>query len=53
MVVLPAPLGPIIPTIPACGNLKLRSSYNNLSSNAFETPLASITFVPKRGPLGI
>jgi hypothetical protein len=48
---LPAPLGPIIPTIPACGNVKFKLSYN-LSPYALATPLASITLVPKRGPLG-
>ena len=53
MVDLPAPFGPIIPTIPACGNTKFKSSYNHLSPNAFATFLASITLVPKRGPLGI
>jgi hypothetical protein len=47
---LPAPLGPIIP-IPACGNVKFKLSYN-LSPYALATPLASITLVPKRGPLG-
>jgi hypothetical protein len=49
---LPAPLGPIIPTIPACGNVKFKLSYNNLSPYALATPLASITLVPS-GPLGI
>ena len=53
MVDLPAPLGPITPTIPACGKTKLRSSYNNLSPKALATWRASITLVPKRGPLGI
>jgi hypothetical protein len=43
---LPAPLGPIIPTIPACGNVKFKLSYNNLSPYALATPLASITLVP-------
>jgi hypothetical protein len=41
---LPAPLGPIIPTIPACG-VKFKLSYN-LSPYALATPLASITLVP-------
>ena len=53
IVVLPAPFGPIIPTIPACGKLNSKFSYNSLSPKALETPLASITFVPKRGPFGI
>ena len=53
MVVLPAPLGPTIPTIPAGGNLKFKSSYNNLSPNALDTLTASITLFPKRGPFGI
>ena len=29
VVLFPAPFGPIIPTIPAGGNLKFKSSYNN------------------------
>ncbi|MNS84660.1 hypothetical protein D3C72_1184930 [compost metagenome] len=53
MVDLPAPFGPIIPTIPACGKVKFKLSYNNFSPKAFATFLASITFVPKRGPFGI
>ena len=36
MVDLPAPFGPIIPTIPACGKVKFKLSYNNLSPNAFQ-----------------
>ena len=53
MVVFPAPFGPIIPTIPAGGNLKFKLSYNNLSPNDFATAFASITLFPKRGPFGI
>jgi hypothetical protein len=50
---LPAPFGPIIPTIPACGKVKFKLSYNNLSPKAFATFLASITLVPNLGPFGI
>jgi hypothetical protein len=33
--------------------VKFKLSYNNLSPYALATPLASITLVPRRGPLGI
>src|SRR3712207_2113513 len=52
-VVLPAPFGPIIPTIPLGGNMKLRLSNKSFSPNAFATFLASITLLPKRGPFGM
>ena len=41
-VVLPAPLGPITPTIPPRGRSKLRSSNSSLSPKAFETFSARI-----------
>ena len=47
------PLGPIIPTIPAGGSLKFKSSYNNLSPKDLLTPSASITLFPNLGPGGI
>ena len=52
-VVLPAPLGPTIPTIPAGGSLNSRLSYNNFSSKLLETLIASITLLPNLGPGGI
>src|SRR5690606_13652252 len=52
-VVFPAPLGPIMPTIPAGGSENVRFSYNNLSPNALETPFASMTLLPSRGPGGM
>ena len=51
--VLPAPFGPITPTIPAGGNLNSRFSYNNLSSKDLETFTDSITLFPNLGPGGI
>ena len=51
--VLPAPFGPIIPTMPAGGRRKFRFSYRSLSPYALATPLASITLLPKRGPGGM
>src|SRR3546814_5534239 len=52
-VVLPAPLGPIIPTIPAGGSIKFRFSNSNLSPYALETFSATITLSPRRGPEGM
>jgi hypothetical protein len=52
-VVLPAPLGPMMPTIPAGGRVKLRSSNSTRSPNALDTFLNSITLSPKRWPLGM
>jgi len=37
-VVLPAPLGPMTPTMPPGGNLKERSSINSRSPKPLETP---------------
>ncbi len=50
---LPAPLGPIMPTIAPAGILKLKLSMSNLSLKALVTPLNSITWSPKRSPAGI
>ena len=44
---------PMMPTIPLGGNMKLRSSNKSLSPKAFATCLASITLLPRRGPLGM
>ena len=52
-VVLPAPFGPMTPTIPFGGSMKFKSSNSNLSPNAFATCCASITLLPKRGPFGM
>jgi hypothetical protein len=46
---LPAPLGPFHDS---CLASEIQVVIN-LSPYAFATPLASITFVPKRGPFGI
>ncbi len=52
-VVLPAPLGPITPTMPPGGRAKERSSISSLSPKALRTPLASTTRSPRRGPGGM
>ena len=52
-VVLPAPFGPITPTMPAGGSENSRFSNSRRSPNAFETPFASITTSPRRGPGGM
>ena len=52
-VVLPAPLGPITPTIPAGGSEKERSSISSLSPKALRRWSASITRSPRRGPAGM
>ena len=52
-VVLPAPFGPITPTIPAGGSEKVRSSKSNRSPKPLARPLASITTSPSRGPDGM
>ena len=52
-VVLPAPFGPITPTMPAGGSENSRFSNSSRSPNAFETPFASITTSPRRGPGGM
>ncbi len=52
-VVLPAPFGPITPTIPAGGSENSRSSKSSRSPKPFETSFASITRSPSRGPGGM
>ena len=52
-VVLPAPFGPMTPTIPPRGSVKLRSSIRSRSPYAFRTPRASTTMSPRRGPGGM
>ena len=49
-VVLPAPFGPMMPTMPPGGSLKFKSSISTLSPNAFESPVTSTTTPPSRGP---
>src|SRR5712691_10093629 len=51
-VVLPAPFGPITPTIPAGGSEKLSLSNSSLSPKPFATPSSSITTSPRRLLLG-
>src|SRR4029079_7222635 len=52
-VVLPAPFGPMTPTMPPRGSVKLRSSNSRRSPYAFRTPRASTTMSPRRGPGGM
>ena len=52
-VVLPAPFGPITPTIPAGGSENSRFSNSRRSPKPFATPVASITRSPSRGPGGM
>src|SRR5438552_1803992 len=52
-VVFPAPLGPMIPTMPPRGSEKLRSSKSSLSPYALRRAFASTTRSPSRGPGGI
>ena len=52
-VVLPAPFGPITPTMPPGGSEKVKSSKRSVSPNAFETPSAWTTTSPSRGPAGM
>ena len=52
-VVFPAPLGPITPTMPLGGRENERSEKSCFLPNAFASPLASITLLPRRGPLGM
>ena len=51
-VVLPAPLGPITPTMPPGGSLKDRSSIRSWSPICFGRPSTSITLLPRRGRSG-
>src|SRR5690606_7220948 len=51
--VLPAPFGPMMPTMPPGGSLKLRLSISRRSPNPLVRPSASITTLPRRGPGGM
>jgi hypothetical protein len=52
-VVLPAPFGPMTPTMPPRGSEKFRSSMSSLSPNAFLRCSASTTSWPRRSPGGM
>mmetsp|Transcript_20759 Transcript_20759/g.44490 ORF Transcript_20759/g.44490 Transcript_20759/m.44490 type:complete len:201 (-) Transcript_20759:168-770(-) len=52
-VLLPAPFGPITPTIPALGKLNSKPSISRRSPNAFRTPFTSMTTSPNLGPGGM
>jgi len=52
-VVLPAPLGPMTPTMPPRGSVNERPSTRTRSPYAFRTSSASTTTSPSRGPGGI
>ena len=52
-VVLPAPFGPITPTMPPGGSENDRSSTSRRSPKPFATPSASTTRSPSRGPAGM
>jgi hypothetical protein len=52
-VVLPAPFGPITPTMPPRGSENDRSSNSSLSPKPFARPSASTTTSPRRGPAGM
>ncbi|CAB4692916.1 unannotated protein [freshwater metagenome] len=52
-VVLPAPFGPITPTIPLRGSVKERSSIRIRSSKPLTKCSHSTTTSPRRGPGGI
>jgi hypothetical protein len=52
-VVLPAPFGPMIPTMPPGGSENETSSNSSVSPKAFESPLASTTLSPSRGASGM
>ena len=51
-VVLPAPLAPMMPTMPPGGRRNDRSSISSCSPNALPRCCASITRSPRRGPGG-
>ena len=51
-VVFPAPFGPTTPTMPPGGSEKVRSSIRVRPPKALRTFVASITWVPRRGPGG-
>jgi len=50
---LPAPFGPMMPTIAPAGTLKLRSSISIRSPKDLLTPLNSITSLPSRSATGM
>ncbi len=50
---LPAPFGPITPTMPPGGMVKSRFSISSLSPIAFFRPMTSITLPPRRWPFGM
>ena len=52
-VVLPAPFGPITPTMPPGGSLKVRSSISSLSPKPLVRPSKSMTFWPSRSATGM
>ena len=52
-VVLPAPFGPITPTMPPGGSAKVSPSKSSLSPKPFFRSFASTTTLPSRGPGGI
>ena len=52
-VVLPTPLGPMTPTMPARGSLKDRSCMSTRPSKPLARSLASSTTSPSRGPAGM
>ena len=52
-VVLPAPFGPITPTIPPGGSLNDSPSISSWSPNAFCSPSTSTTMPPSFGPAAI
>ena len=52
-VVLPAPFGPMTPTMPPGGNKNERFSMSNFSSKLFTRSVALTTVSPRRGPGGI
>ena len=50
---LPTPLGPITPTMPLRGSENERPSIRERSPKPFLRSVASITWLPRRGPGGI
>ena len=50
---MPAPFGPITPTMPPGGSENVMSSTSRRSPKPFETPSASTTTSPSRGPAGM
>ena len=50
---LPAPLGPMMPTMAPAGTLKLRLSISSRSPKLLLTPLKSMTWLPSRSPTGM